>query len=148
MKPDDELPYIFVSFWETTNKIDSSEFSFVKLKPINVSVKDQHIGTIMKKIGLLLVGMLLSTSVLAEGAMRCGSSIISVGDTKSEMLMKCGTPISTDVKTTVTENENGTKSVIQTGEIFTIDMGKDKFMALVTVENGVITHIEDGPRNE
>lgn len=102
----------------------------------------------MKKIGLLLVGMLISTSVLAEGAMRCGSSIISVGDTKSEMLMKCGTPISTDVKTTVTENENGTKSVIQTGEIFTIDMGKDKFMALVTVENGVISHIEDGPRNE
>ena len=29
-----------------------------------------------------------------------------------------------------------------------MDMGKDKFMALVTVENGVITHIEDGPRNE
>ena len=97
----------------------------------------------MKKIGLLLVGMLLSTSVLAEGAMRCGSSIISVGDTKSEMLMKCGTPISTDVKTTVTENENGTKSVIQTGEIFTIDMGKDKFMALMTVENGIITRIKD-----
>ena len=39
MKPDDKLPYIFVIFWETTNKVDSSEFSFVKLKPINVSVK-------------------------------------------------------------------------------------------------------------
>jgi Protein of unknown function (DUF2845). len=112
------------------------------------ALNDQLIGRIMKKIGLLLVGMLLSTSVLAEGALRCGSSIISVGDTKSEMMMKCGTPMSTDVKTTVTKNENGTKSVVQTGEVFTIDMGKDKFMALVTVENGVITHIEDGPRKE
>jgi Protein of unknown function (DUF2845). len=102
----------------------------------------------MKRIGLLLVGTLLSTSVLAEGSMRCGNSIISVGDTKTEMLLKCGTPISTDVKTNIIKNENGTQSVIQTGEIFTMDMGKDKFMALVTIENGVITHIEDGPRNE
>ncbi len=93
MKPEYKLSHIFVSFWEATNKFDSFEFSFVKLKPINVSVKGQLIGRIMKKIGLLLVGMLVSTSVLAEGAMRCGSSIISVGDTKSEMLMKCGTPI-------------------------------------------------------
>ncbi|WP_316675808.1 DUF2845 domain-containing protein [uncultured Tolumonas sp.] len=102
----------------------------------------------MRKTGLLLVGVLLSTSVLAEGSMRCGSSIISVGDMKTEMLMKCGTPMSTDVKTTLIKNENGTQSVVQTGEIFTMDMGKDKFVALVTIENGIITHIEDGPRHE
>lgn len=65
----------------------------------------------MRKTGLLLVGVLLSTSVLAEGSMRCGSSIISVGDMKTEMLMKCGTPMSTDVKTTLIKNENGTQSV-------------------------------------
>ena len=64
------------------------------------------------------------------------------------MIMKCGSPVSSDPKTTVTENENGTKSVVQVGEILTMDMGKDKFMALVTVENGVITHVEDGPRHE
>lgn len=102
----------------------------------------------MRKTGLLLVGVLLSTSALAEGSMRCGSSIISVGDMKTEMLMKCGTPMSTDVKTTLIKNENGTQSVVQTGEIFTMDMGKDKFVALVTIENGIITHIEDGPRHE
>jgi hypothetical protein len=39
MKPEDKWPYIFVSFWEAMNKFDSFEFSFVKLKPINVSVK-------------------------------------------------------------------------------------------------------------
>jgi hypothetical protein len=105
-------------------------------------------GDIMKKIGILLVGMLLSSSVLAEGVMRCGSSIISVGDSKTKMLMKCGAPVSTDVKTTETESESGVKSIIQTGEILTMDMGKDKFMAVATVENGVITHIEDGPRKE
>ena len=102
----------------------------------------------MRRTGLLLVGVLLSTSALAEGSMRCGSSIISVGDMKTEMLMKCGTPMSTDVKTTLIKNENGTQSVVQTGEIFTMDMGKDKFVALVTIENGTITHIEDGPRHE
>ena len=39
MKPEYKLSHIFVSFWEATNKFDSFEFSFVKLKPINVSVK-------------------------------------------------------------------------------------------------------------
>ncbi len=93
----------------------------------------------MNKYGLFLIGLLLSGSALAEGSLRCGSSVISVGDTKTEMIMKCGSPVSSDPKTTVTENENGTKSVVQVGEILTMDMGKDKFMALVTVENGVIT---------
>ncbi len=102
----------------------------------------------MNKYGLFLIGLLLSGSALAEGSLRCGSSVISVGDTKTEMIMKCGSPVSSDPKTTVTENENGTKSVVQVGEILTMDMGKDKFMALVTIENGVITHVEDGPRHE
>lgn len=102
----------------------------------------------MNKYGLFLIGLLLSGSALAEGSLRCGSSVISVGDTKTEMIMKCGSPVSSDPKTTVTENENGTKSVVQVEEILTMDMGKDKFMALVTVENGVITHVEDGPRHE
>mgnify|MGYP000264067977 FL=1 len=102
----------------------------------------------MNKYGLFLIGLLLSGGTLAEGSLRCGSSVISVGDTKTEMIMKCGSPVSSDPKTTVTENENGTKSVVQVGEILTMDMGKDKFMALVTVENGVITHVEDGPRHE
>lgn len=102
----------------------------------------------MNKYGLFLIGLLLSGSALAEGSLRCGSSVISVGDTKTEMIMKCGSPVSSDPKTTVTENENGTKSVVQVREILTMDMGKDKFMALVTVENGVITHVEDGPRHE
>lgn len=102
----------------------------------------------MNKYGLFLIGLLLSGSALAEGSLRCGSSVISVGDTKTEMIMKCGSPVSSDPKTTVTENENGTKSVVQVGEILTMDMGKDKFMALVTVENGVITQVEDGPRHE
>ncbi len=102
----------------------------------------------MNKYGLFLIGLLLSGSALAEGSLRCGSSVISVGDTKTEMIMKCGSPVSSDPKTTVTENENGTKSVVQVGEILTMDMGKDKFMALVSVENGVITHVEDGPRHE
>lgn len=102
----------------------------------------------MNKYGLFLIGLLLSGSALAEGCLRCGSSVISVGDTKTEMIMKCGSPVSSDPKTTVTENENGTKSVVQVGEILTMDMGKDKFMALVTIENGVITHVEDGPRHE
>ena len=102
----------------------------------------------MNKYGLFLIGLLLSGSALAEGSLRCGSSVISVGDTKTEMIMKCGSPVSSDPKTTMTENENGTKSVVQVGEILTMDMGKDKFMALVTIENGVITHVEDGPRHE
>jgi hypothetical protein len=102
----------------------------------------------MTKYARWLVVLLFSSSVFAEGALRCGNSVISVGDMKSEMIMKCGSPLTTDAKTSVIQNDNGTKSLVQTGEILTMDMGQDHFMALVTVENGVITHIEDGPRHE
>ena len=37
----------------------------------------------MNKYGLFLIGLLLSGSALAEGCLRCGSSVISVGDTKT-----------------------------------------------------------------
>ena len=33
----------------------------------------------MNKYGLFLIGLLLSGSALAEGSLRCGSSVISVG---------------------------------------------------------------------
>lgn len=102
----------------------------------------------MKKNGLFLIGMLLSASVFADSTLRCGSSIISVGDTKAEMIMKCGTPLSSDDRTAVVENDNGTQSMVKVGETLMMDMGKNKFMAIVTVEDGVIKAIEDGPRHD
>ena len=44
-------------------------------------------------------------------------------------------------------NENGELTQISAGERWTYDMGKDRFMQIVTVRNGVIQDIKDGPRH-
>jgi len=103
----------------------------------------------MKKHGLILIGMLLSTSVFADNSLRCGGSIISVGDTKAELLMKCGTAVSVvDSKSSLVENTNGSVSMVTDSETLMVDMGKNKIMMLVTVRDGVIKKIENGPRND
>ena len=50
----------------------------------------------MKTTGIsltLLVFAALSTSSHAEANMRCGSKLIQIGDSKAEVLLKCGEPM-------------------------------------------------------
>jgi len=102
----------------------------------------------MFKIILCLYLCLNSLFVFAEGAVNCNNSIIEVGDTRTELLMKCGAPVSTEDKMESVVNENGFKQRVKTGDVLTIDQGKGRFMLFVTIENGIITHVEDGPRND
>jgi hypothetical protein len=46
-------------------------------------------------LGLGLV--MLASQALAADTLRCGSQLISVGDRSSEVLQKCGEPVSRDV---------------------------------------------------
>lgn len=102
----------------------------------------------MRKLILTLLLAFASSSAMAGGSLNCGNSIISIGDTKAELLLKCGSPVSVDEKTEITINQNGFKQPIKVGDILLMDQGKYRFMVFVTVENGVITHVEDGPRHE
>ncbi len=100
----------------------------------------------MKPELLVLATLFISATASADTTLRCGNSLISVGDTKFELVMKCGAPLSSSSKEIIVSNEYGYRiAVIK--ESLTIDMGKDRLLGLVTVVDGVITSIEDGPRN-
>jgi Protein of unknown function (DUF2845) len=103
----------------------------------------------MKKtiLGLLTASLLTASSYSwADGSFRCGNALISEGDPSATLLIKCGRPLTIDDTTRVVVDEYGHRQIIRTGEVWTMFMGHDHFIQLVTVEGGVITKIVDGPR--
>ncbi len=103
----------------------------------------------MKKIffGVFTAAALtMSPSVWADGSFRCGNALISVGDPSAILLIKCGRPLTVSDTTRVIIDEWGHRQIIRTGEIWTMYMGHDRFLQLVTVEGGIIKDIVDGPR--
>ena len=95
---------------------------------------------------LALAALLISGTASADSTLRCGNSLITVGDTKFELIMKCGEPIGAKNKEIIVVNEYGMRMAVIKEELI-IDMGNDRLIGLVTVVDGVITSIEDGPRN-
>lgn len=83
----------------------------------------------------------------AEGAVRCGDYLVAVGDSKAELLMKCGQPLDRTSRYVLITNQFKQQIEVEK-ETLTIDQGDDKFLGIVTVEDGTITDIQDGPRKQ
>ena len=96
-------------------------------------------------VGGALLALLLSLPASA-GAMRCKNALITEGDSTAEMLLKCGEPMLREELTRNEENQFGNLMQVKYGERWTYNFGKNEFMRFVTVRNGVITDIENGPR--
>lgn len=97
--------------------------------------------------------LLAAGPAAADSSLRCDRGIVSVGDTKLDLLGKCGVPTLRDVR----EVERGQALVAQDGVIavrgrsvaaeveqWTYDFGPNHFTQLVTLEGGKITAIERG----
>jgi hypothetical protein len=92
--------------------------------------------------------LLCVASLSAQAAvLRCKSSVLTTGDSSVELLMKCGKPLLVEPLTTTALSQDGHLTQVSAGERWVFDMGKGMFMQIVTVHNGVIQQIEDGPRN-
>ena len=98
-----------------------------------------------KVAGLAL--LLLSIPASAD-AMRCKNALITEGDTTAEMLLKCGEPMLRGELNRNEENQFGNLVQVKYGERWTYNFGKNEFMRFVTVRNGIVTDIENGPRGE
>lgn len=82
-------------------------------------------------------------------AMKCGNRLVSIGDTKAEVVAKCGEPFFADlVATEITslEGSSGQGSVEVAVEQWTYDPGPKRFMQLLTFRAGVLEKIESGNR--
>jgi hypothetical protein len=90
-------------------------------------------------VGLVTILLLPS---LCFGGFRCKpDAIVEEGDTKSEVSLLCGTPMTVDREGKV--KINGNKVLI---ERWTYNPGKGKFYVILDFRNGVLTKISHGPR--
>ncbi|MGL4204602.1 MAG: DUF2845 domain-containing protein [Aeromonadaceae bacterium] len=102
----------------------------------------------MKRI--MALGLCLALAGLQQvqaQSMRCGNNLVVVGDQTVTLLTKCGKPLLVEAISRTAQTEQGELTQVQAGERWTYDQGKGKFMQIVTIYNGVVKSIEDGPRN-
>jgi len=95
-----------------------------------------------------VVGMALMASALTAqaGTLRCGSKLVTEGEPTATLLSKCGQPALVEPITRSAQSATGELTQISAGERWTYQMGSGKFMQIVTINNGVIVSIENGPR--
>ena len=96
----------------------------------------------------IVLGMALFLAAFATqaGTFRCGSRLITEGEATSFLLSKCGKLILVEPITRSAQSAAGELTQISAGERWTYEQGAGKFMQIVTINNGVIVSIEDGPR--
>ncbi|HYA13895.1 MAG TPA: DUF2845 domain-containing protein [Syntrophales bacterium] len=91
----------------------------------------------MKKfIPLLVTSIILYGVAYASDSFRCGNDIVSLGDSKVEVLTKCGEPIS--------------KEVTRTGRIkvekWYYDKGAGDFIYVLIFHGGALKYVEQSGR--
>jgi len=77
-------------------------------------------------------------SVRAGGLAKCEPSGIDVGDIKIDLLARCGVPATRDQR--IEQRDLSTIPV----EVWIYDLGPQRFVCIVTLENGAVTRVESG----
>ncbi|MFM4701847.1 DUF2845 domain-containing protein [Aeromonas crassostreae] len=98
---------------------------------------------------LMISAMCLALTLTADAAtLRCKGDLLTEGDSTALLLVRCGQPMLKEELTRYEENGFGVRMTVKYAERWTYNFGKSQFMQFVTVANGVITAIEDGPRGQ
>ena len=79
--------------------------------------------------------------VRAASTLRCGTALISVGDSTAEVLLKCGDPFTREQ---IGIRYTGTLDMIV--ELWTYHFGRGQFLKLLTFEAGRLVAIDNGDR--
>lgn len=76
----------------------------------------------------------------------CGDRIISVGDRKADVLIRCGEPFSTTSRQEEVREriEGGSRTIAVTVEEWTYNFGPHRFLRVITFRNGVVTDVRTG----
>lgn len=97
---------------------------------------------------ILLLSLLFSSAVFA---LRCGNSLVDIGDYKNDVYVKCGAPESIDTRTKVIGSTfrypRRTLDIQQYEEIqvetWIYNFGPMRFQRYLRFENGVLVEIKD-----
>lgn len=93
--------------------------------------------------------LLLLADVVAAESMRCGSALATTGDLDTEVLLKCGEPLSRDA-VAIKEHTVRRRGVLRQTETTTEEKvekwtyrpGGGQFMRVLTFQGGVLVGIE------
>ena len=126
-----------------------------------------------KRLFAAILISIISTASFAAGSMRCGTRLVSPGDTKAEVLLMCGEPMlketvgqkerakridiplddaSNTSKSQSRDNKTATASVRRKESVTTIidqwtyNQGKGKLLKILTFEGGELVEIAAGDR--
>ncbi len=119
----------------------------------------------MRVIQILMLFMLLTGAFpIYADSMRCGTKLVDTGDTKADVLMRCGEPMlkevlrsntryrfrsDSDIKNGENTDRDEIRFLNETTEIdeqWTYNPGWGKFLQLVIFRGGRVESIKDGPR--
>jgi hypothetical protein len=93
----------------------------------------------MKQICLIIIVLLfMYGEARSSDSFRCGSEIVSAGDTKVEVTMKCGDPISKEV----------TRSGRIKVEKWCYDKGAGDFVYVLIFHGGILKYVEQSGRSK
>jgi len=106
----------------------------------------------MRKQTLLALGLALAATVPAHAAFRCGTQLVSEGDTRSEVVAKCGEPTEINQKSAILRQPTvwvgGQRVVVGNGlveipiEVWVYNLGPNKLMRRLRFEDGVLVDID------
>ncbi len=106
----------------------------------------------MRNTVLLALGLSLAATVPAQAALRCGSHLVSEGDTRSEVIAKCGEPTEINQKSAILRQPTvwvgGRRYVLGNGlveipiEVWVYNLGPNKLMRRLRFEDGVLVDID------
>jgi hypothetical protein len=109
----------------------------------------------MKTLAIIITAFLLTLPGFAD-AFRCGGSIVDIGDTKAEVLAKCGEPSLTEEKEVEIaavrksprrrrrERAGASATATINVEEWTYNFGSNRFMQILTFVDSELTKIETG----
>jgi hypothetical protein len=102
-------------------------------------------------ISMFLPAMLLTGSISSADTMKCGTRLVSDGDSKAKVLLRCGEPFMKEfVGEKTVRNKMYGGYVIKSNTVplerWTYIPGKRKFMRILTFEADTLVKIELGDK--
>jgi hypothetical protein len=103
-------------------------------------------------VTILILLFFVGTADTAVAAFRCGPKLVTIGDTKVEVLGKCGEPTFTEITSVVSEggyrghlpNGRTRDRVTQTIEKWTYNCGPHNFIKILVFRGGILKDVETG----
>lgn len=101
--------------------------------------------SVVNRKSLLLAGIWLLPPAWVTGSdssIQCDGGIVSTGDTKIDLLGKCGEPAMVEERQS--KQRYDTVTILVTTEVWTYNFGPNRFLQFVTVTDGKVTSVERG----